>query len=113
MTVSQDGRGNFSTITDAINVAANNSDGRNGYLMIYVNASVYEEYISIAQDKKYLVMKGTGINKIVITGCRTVADGWSTFNSATFVGLITLHFTNAACEGYQDSLYIFSMRQFY
>ncbi|KAK2654408.1 hypothetical protein Ddye_014264 [Dipteronia dyeriana] len=142
MTVSQDGRGNFSTITDAINAAENNSDGRNGYLMIYVNAGVYEEYISIAQNKKYLLMKGAGINKTVITGCRSVADGWSTFNSATFAVMapnfvmmgITVRNTAGAIkgqavalrsgahystfyqcsfEGYQDTLYVLSIRQFY
>ncbi|TXG71353.1 hypothetical protein EZV62_006288 [Acer yangbiense] len=142
MIVSQDGRGNFSTITDAINAAANNSDGRNGYVMIYVNAGVYEEYISIAQNKKYLLMKGAGINKTVITGCRSAADGWSTFNSATFAVMapnfvmmgITVRntagafkgqavallsgahystFYRCSFEGYQDTLYVFSMRQFY
>lgn len=163
--VSQDGIGNFSSINEAINVAPNNTDGSNGYFLIYVRAGVYEEYISIAKNKKYLFMMGEGINKTVITGNRSVADGWTTFNSATF-GMPSKFFVNtvfvsqANCfinvaavvspnfvmmdmtirntagaikhqgvalrsgadlstfyrcsfEGYQDTLYTHSLRQFY
>ncbi|KAH7578315.1 hypothetical protein JRO89_XS01G0367100 [Xanthoceras sorbifolium] len=140
--VSQDGSGNFSTITDAINVAPNNTDGSNGYFLIYVTAGVYEEYISIAKNKKYLMMMGDGINQTVITGNRSVVDGWTTFNSATFVVVspnfvmmdITIRNTAGAIkqqavalrsggdlstfyrcsfEAYQDTLYTHSLRQFY
>lgn len=82
--VSQDGTGNFTTINDAVAVAPNNTDGKSGYFLIYVTAGVYEEYVSIAKNKKYLMMIGDGINQTVITGNRNVVDGWTTFNSATF-----------------------------
>ncbi|RVX20552.1 putative pectinesterase/pectinesterase inhibitor 41 [Vitis vinifera] len=84
VTVNQDGSGNFTTINDAIAVAPNNTDGSNGYFVIYIQAGVYEEYVSIAKNKKYLMMIGDGINQTVITGNRNVVDGWTTFNSATF-----------------------------
>ena len=84
VTVSQDGSGNFTTINDAIAAAPNNTEASDGYFVIYVNAGVYEEYVSIAKKKKYLMMIGDGINQTVITGNRSVADGWTTFNSATF-----------------------------
>jgi pectinesterase len=84
VTVSQDGQGNFTTINDAVAAAPNNTDGSNGYFMIYVTAGIYEEYVSIAKNKKYLMMVGDGINQTVITGNRSVVDGWTTFNSATF-----------------------------
>ncbi|KAL5862944.1 hypothetical protein ACOSQ3_000458 [Xanthoceras sorbifolium] len=142
VTVSQDGSGNFSTITDAINVAPNNTNGSNGYFLIYVTAGVYEEYISIAKNKKYLMMMGDGINQTVITGNRSVVDGWTTFNSATFAVVapnfvmvdITIQNTAGAVkhqavalrsgadlssfyrcsfEAYQDTLYTHSLRQFY
>jgi pectinesterase len=45
---------------------------------------VYEEYVSIDKKKKYLMMIGVGINQTIITGNRNVADGFTTFNSATF-----------------------------
>ncbi|KAK4762524.1 hypothetical protein SAY86_008292 [Trapa natans] len=82
--VSQDGTGNFSTINDAISAAPNNSAGTDGYFVIYVTAGIYEEYVSIAKNKKYLMLIGDGINQTVITGNRSVVDGWTTFNSATF-----------------------------
>jgi pectinesterase len=84
VTVRQDGQGNFTTINDAIAAAPNKTDGSNGYFMIYVTAGIYEEYVSIAKNKRYLMMVGDGINQTVITGNRSVVDGWTTFNSATF-----------------------------
>ncbi|XP_039154795.1 probable pectinesterase/pectinesterase inhibitor 20 [Eucalyptus grandis] len=93
-------------------------------------------------DKMYLMMIGDGINQTVITGNRSVADGWTTFNSATFAVVapnfvaVNITFQNTAgpaksqavavrsgadlsvfysCsfEAYQDTLYTHSMRQFY
>ncbi|KAJ4824656.1 hypothetical protein Tsubulata_047778 [Turnera subulata] len=142
LTVSLDGSGDFTSITDAVNASPNNTDGSNGYFVIYVKAGVYEEYVSIAKNKKYLKIVGDGINQTVITGNRSVVDGWTTFNSATFavvapnfVGInLTIRntagaikhqavalrngadlsvFYNCSFEGYQDTLYTHSMRQFY
>lgn len=82
--VSQDGSWNFTTINDAVNAAPNNTDGSNGYFLIYITAGVYEEYVSIPKNKKYLMMVGAGINETIITGNHSVVDGWTTFNSPTF-----------------------------
>ncbi|KAG0483481.1 hypothetical protein HPP92_011565 [Vanilla planifolia] len=140
--VSQRGKGNFTTITDAVNSAPNNTNGNNGYYLIMVKAAVYEEYVSIPQNKQYIMMIGDGIKKTVVTGNHSVVDGWTTFNSATFAvvgqgfAAINMTFRNTAwavkqqavavrngadlstfylCsfEGYQDTLYAHSMRQFY
>ncbi|KAK9067702.1 hypothetical protein SSX86_011813 [Deinandra increscens subsp. villosa] len=140
--VSQDGSGNFTTITDAVNFAPNNSDPSAGYFVVRVTAGVYEEYVNIPKNKKYLMMIGDGINQTVITGNRSVVDGWTTFNSATFIVVspnfvaVNLTIRNTAgaikhqavalrngadlstfylCsfEGYQDTLYAHSLRQFY
>lgn len=95
VTVSQDGSGNFTTISDAIAAAPNKSVSTDGYFLIYVTAGVYEENVSIDKKKTYLMMVGDGINKTIITGNRSVVDGWTTFSSATFgnnKSLIT-HFT--------------------
>ncbi|XP_010522800.1 PREDICTED: probable pectinesterase/pectinesterase inhibitor 7 [Tarenaya hassleriana] len=142
VTVSQDGSGNFSTISDAVAAAPNNTDGRNGYFLIYVTAGIYEEYVSVAKNKRFLMMVGDGINRTVITGNRSVVDGWTTFNSATFAVVapnfvaVNITFRNTAgpekhqavalrsgadlsifysCsfEAYQDTLYTHSLRQFY
>ncbi|TKY52504.1 pectinesterase/pectinesterase inhibitor 41 [Spatholobus suberectus] len=85
VTVSKDGSGNFTTINDAIAAAPNKTSSTAGYFLIYVTAGVYEENVSIDKKKTYLLMVGDGINKTIITGNRSVVDGWTTFKSATFV----------------------------
>jgi len=82
--VSQDGSGNFTTINDAIAAAPNNTAADSGYFLIFISAGVYQEYISIAKNKKYLMMVGDGINQTIITGDHNVVDNFTTFNSATF-----------------------------
>lgn len=84
VTVSQDGTGNYPNITAAVAAAPNNTDGSGGFFLIYVSAGIYEEYVSVAKNKRYLMMIGDGINQTVVTGNRSVVDGWTTFNSATF-----------------------------
>ncbi|XP_038989115.1 probable pectinesterase/pectinesterase inhibitor 41 [Phoenix dactylifera] len=140
--VSQDGSGNFTTIMDAVDSAPDKLDGSSGYYLIFVDAGVYEEYVVISKKKKYLMMIGDGINRTVLTGNHSVVDGWTTFNSSTFAAVgqgfvaINMTFRNTAgprkhqavavrndadlsafysCsfEGYQDTLYTHSMRQFY
>ncbi|KAK3041924.1 hypothetical protein RJ639_002232 [Escallonia herrerae] len=142
VTVNQDGSGNFTTINDAIAAAPNNTVASNGYFVIYVVAGVYEEYVSIAKNKQYLMMVGDGINQTIITGNRSVVDNSTTFNSATFAvvaqGFVAVDITfrntagavkhqavavrngadlstfySCSFEGYQDTLYTHSMRQFY
>lgn len=83
VTVSQDGSGNFTTINDAVAAAPNKSLSTDGYFLIYVTAGVYEENVAIDKKKTYLMMMGDGINKTIITGNRSVVDGWTTFSSAT------------------------------
>ncbi|KAK1292382.1 putative pectinesterase/pectinesterase inhibitor 20 [Acorus calamus] len=81
--VSQDGTGNFTTISDALDAAPNNTKVDDGYYLIYVTAGVYEEYVTVTKKKKYVMMIGDGINQTVITGNRSMGDGWPTFNTAT------------------------------
>ncbi|WCJ26906.1 Plant invertase/pectin methylesterase inhibitor superfamily [Euphorbia peplus] len=140
--VNQDGSEKFRTITDAVNAAANNTVSSDGYYVIHVTAGVYNEYVSIPKYKKYLMMIGDGMDRTVITGNRSNVDGWTTFNSATFAVVgqgfvaVNITFQNTAgaikhqavalrsgadqsafykCrfEGYQDTLYTHSLRQFY
>ncbi|XP_043707608.1 probable pectinesterase/pectinesterase inhibitor 20 [Telopea speciosissima] len=140
--VSQDGSGNFTTINAALAAAPNNTNITDGYFVIYVVSGVYSEYVTIDKNKLNIMMTGDGIRKTVITGNRSVADGWTTFNSATFIVLgqgfvaINITFRNTAgaiknqavavrngadlstfysCsfEAYQDTLYAHSLRQFY
>ncbi|VVA25254.1 Hypothetical predicted protein [Prunus dulcis] len=143
VTVSQDGSGNFTTISDAVEAAPNNSAPSKGYFLIYIKAGVYEEYVTIDKKKKYLMMIGDGINQTVVTGNRSVKGGnWTTFRSATFAvvgqGFVAVNMTfrntagaensqavavrngadlstfyRCSFEGYQDTLYTHNQRQFY
>ncbi|CAF1797568.1 unnamed protein product [Brassica oleracea var. botrytis] len=142
VTVNQNGTGNFTTINEAVAAAPNKTDGSNGYFLIYVTAGLYEEYVEIPKYKRYVMMIGDGINQTVITGNRSVVDGWTTFKSATFIltgpnfiGVnITIRntagptkgqavalrsggdfsvFYSCSFEAYQDTLYTHSLRQFY
>lgn len=82
--VNPDGSGDFVTINDAVDAAPNKTGTNNGYHVIYVVAGIYSEYVSIAKNKENLMIIGDGIDQTVITGSRSVVDGWTTFQSATF-----------------------------
>ncbi|KAK7284626.1 hypothetical protein RJT34_19375 [Clitoria ternatea] len=67
--VSQDGSGNFTTVNDAVAAAPNNANNAtDGYFLIFIREGVYEEYVSIPQNKAYLMMIEDGINCTIITG---------------------------------------------
>ena len=84
MTVAQDGRGNFTTIGDAVEFAPNSTSIDGGYTAIFIGPGVYHENVVVAKNKKNLIMIGSGVDQTVITGNRSVIDGWTTYNSATF-----------------------------
>ncbi|PIN09834.1 Pectinesterase [Handroanthus impetiginosus] len=142
VTVSPYGGANFTSINDAVSFAPNNSAVEDGYFIIHARQGYYEEYVMIPRNKKNIMLIGDGINTTVIVGNRSVVDGWTTFNSATFVVYgehfvamdITIKnlagpekhqavavrntadlstFYRCSFEGYQDTLYAHSMRQFY
>ncbi|KAF2309928.1 hypothetical protein GH714_005665 [Hevea brasiliensis] len=82
--VNKKGTGNFTTINDAVAAAPNNTAIGSGYFVIYVVKGLYHEYVSIPKNKQNIMMIGDGIGNTVITGNRSVVDGWTTFSSATF-----------------------------
>ncbi|CAH2054156.1 unnamed protein product [Thlaspi arvense] len=133
---------NFTTISDAIAAVPNNTRPEDGYFVIYAREGVYEEYIVVPINKKNLMLMGDGINKTIITGNHNVVDGWTTYNCSSFAVIgerfmaVDVTFRNTAgpekhqavalrnnaegstfyrCsfEGYQDTLYVHSLRQFY
>nr|KYP43935.1 putative pectinesterase/pectinesterase inhibitor 25 [Cajanus cajan] len=140
--VSLDGRANFTSIGEAIASAPDFLRPEDGYFLIYVREGNYEEYVVVPIQKKNILLIGDGINKTCITGNHSVADGWTTYNSSTFAVsgerfvAVDVTFRNTAgpqkhqavavrnnadlstfyrCsfEGYQDTLYVHSLRQFY
>ncbi|CAN6468239.1 unnamed protein product [Victoria cruziana] len=140
--VSKSGTADFRSINDAVAAAPDNVDARTGYYMIQIDPGVYEEYVTVGSSKTNIMMVGAGIDRTIITGSRSVGDGFTTFNSATlavvgrnFVGKdFTVRntagpakgqavavrncgdlstFFRCSFEGHQDTLYTHSMRQFY
>eukprot|EP01018_Ginkgo_biloba_P036794 Gb_22360 [translate_table: standard] len=137
--VAKDGSGKYTTITAAINAAPQKSSKR---YVIYVKAGVYTENIDISKKVTNLMLIGDGKDQTVVTGNENVQDGSTTFKSATVAvsgnGFIArdMTFENTAgpqkeqavalrvgsdlsvlyhCsfKGYQDTLYVYSLRQFF
>ncbi|XVE85442.1 hypothetical protein DITRI_Ditri17bG0091400 [Diplodiscus trichospermus] len=134
--VAQDGSGNFKTISEAVAAA-----GGGKRTVIHVKAGVYRENVDIKRSAKNIMLIGDGIDATVITGSKS-AQTTTTFNSAT-VGVagdgfvasdITFEntagpqkhqavalrsgsdysvFYRCSFKGYQDTLYVYSQRQFY
>eukprot|EP00249_Psilotum_nudum_P034413 c53436_g1_i1 orf=369-2219(+) len=140
LTVSKDGGGNFTSIQAAVDSVPVFPNQRT---IIYIKEGVYNETVRIPWNKTSITFVGDGMNKTIITGNRNVAmPGISTYESAT-VGVdgdgfmarnITIEntagpdkfqavalrvdsdlsaFYSCAILGYQDTLYVHSLRQFY
>lgn len=139
LVVAKDGSGNFTTIGAAVAAAPNNSATR---FVIYIKAGAYFENVDVAKNKQNLMFIGDGIGKTVVKASRNVVDGWTTFRSATVavvgdgflargitiensagpskhqavalrVGADLSAFYRCSFVGYQDTLYVHSLRQFY
>nr|XP_010919483.1 pectinesterase 2-like [Elaeis guineensis] len=141
--VAQDGSGNFRTIQGALDAATalRSSTTSGGRIVIQVKAGVYNEHLQVLSSLSDLTMVGDGKGKTIITGSRSVASGFTTFSSATFSvfgdGFIARDITfrntfgpgsqavallsgsdrsvfyRCSIEGYQDTLCVFTQRQFY
>ncbi|KAM7276260.1 hypothetical protein ACFE04_018126 [Oxalis oulophora] len=139
LVVAKDGSGNFTTISEAVDIAPNSSDTR---FVIYIKEGAYFENVEIVKKKTNLMFVGDGIGKTIVKASRNVVDGWTTFRSATIAvagkGFIMKGITvengagpskhqavafrsssdlsavfNSSFVGYQDTLYAHSLRQFY
>ncbi|KAL3604004.1 hypothetical protein D5086_004863 [Populus alba] len=134
--VATDGSGNVKTIKEAIDAASKRSGS--GRYVIYVKAGIYNENVEVRKNAKNVMFVGDGIGKTIVTGSKSAGGGTTTFKSATFDKFIArdMTFRNTAgaknhqavalrsgsdfsvfykCsfEGYQDTLYVYSQRQFY
>lgn len=80
LTVSKDGRGNFTTITQAVAAAPVDNPRRT---FIKIKAGVYDEHVIISKSKINLYLIGEGMNNTKITGNRSTSLGIRTFQTST------------------------------
>ncbi|KAI4357603.1 hypothetical protein L6164_001541 [Bauhinia variegata] len=136
--VAQDGSGNYKTISEGVAAASKRGGGR---VVVYVKAGVYKEQVEVTKSMKNLMIFGDGIDATIVTGSKS-AQSTTTFRSATF-GIagdgfmardITFEntagpqnhqavalrsgsdhsvFYRCSFKGNQDTLYVYSQRQFY
>lgn len=139
--VAQDGSGTVKTITEAIKKAPQNSPRR--VIIFVKAGTYEEPNLKVGRKKTNLWFLGEGKGRTVITGQKSVGhDQITTFHTASFAATGTgfvardISFVNEAgphnhqavalrvgadhaviyrCEvkGYQDTLYVHSLRQFY
>ncbi|KVI05430.1 pectinesterase [Cynara cardunculus var. scolymus] len=139
--VAQDGSGNYKTISEAVSAVPSLRKG-NSRFVIYVKAGVYKENVDIKKTMQNLMFVGDGMGSTIVTSDKNVQGGSTTFRSATFAvsgaGFIARDMTfentagpaqhqavafrsgsdlsvvyGCAFKGYQDTLYVYSGRQFY
>ncbi|KAK4396793.1 Pectinesterase 3 [Sesamum angolense] len=139
LTVAKDGTGDYQTISEAVNALPKRSNDR---FLIYVKEGEYEEQVVVDSDSWNVMIYGDGMNKTIVSGSLNHADGVATYNSGTLIaegrGFIArdISFKNTAgpaklqavalrsssdksifyrcsIDGYQDTLYVHSNRQFY
>ncbi|MED6188719.1 hypothetical protein PIB30_088608 [Stylosanthes scabra] len=139
VTVAKDGSGDFKTISEALAAMPKTYEGR---YVIFVKEGVYDETVTITQKMQNVTLFGEGSQKSIITGNNNFRDGTRTFQTASFAvlgdGFIGKSmgfrntagpeghqavaarvqadravFVNCRFEGYQDTLYAQTHRQFY
>ncbi|KAL3535467.1 hypothetical protein ACH5RR_003928 [Cinchona calisaya] len=139
VTVAKDGSGNFTTINAALAALPPVYDGR---YVIYVKEGVYDETVVVTKKMVNITIYGDGSQKSIVTGSKNFVDGVPTFLTATFAaegdGFIAQSigfrntagpekhqavalrvqsdraiFVNCRMEGYQDTLYAQTHRQYY
>ncbi|XP_071697925.1 pectinesterase-like [Rutidosis leptorrhynchoides] len=139
VTIAQDGTGNYHTINEALKFAP--VEAKKTYV-IYVKEGIYKEIIRIPKNLTHIMIMGDGPDKTRISGSLNFIDGITTYHTATVavggdffmardiafentagpekhqavalrVSADRTVFYNCRMDGYQDTLYAHTYRQFY
>lgn len=137
--VAKDGSGNFTTINEALQHVPKNGEKP---FVLYIKEGVYEEKVTFNKTFLHLMVIGDGPTRTRITGKLNYIDGVPTYHTATVavlgdffiakdigfenaagpekhqavavrVGADKAIFFNCHFDGYQDTLYAHTYRQFY
>ncbi|CAN7117034.1 unnamed protein product [Brassica rapa subsp. narinosa] len=137
--VAQDGSGQYKTINEALKFVPKK---KNTTFVVYIKAGIYQEYVQINKSMTHLVFLGDGPEKTIISGSKNYKDGITTYRTQTVaiigdsfiaknIGFVNTAgpakfqavavrvqsdesiFFNCRFDGYQDTLYAHSHRQFY
>ncbi|XWS35668.1 hypothetical protein CRYUN_Cryun20dG0016300 [Craigia yunnanensis] len=140
--VAKDGSGTHKTINEAVAAVARMGNRHPQRVIIYVKAGVYNEKVDIERNVKNIMLVGDGMDRTIVNGNRNVPDGATTLGSATFgvsgdgfwardmtfentagpskhqavaLRVSSDHsvFYRCSFKGYQDTLFVHSLRQFY
>ncbi|XP_020273830.1 putative pectinesterase/pectinesterase inhibitor 45 [Asparagus officinalis] len=134
VTVAKDGSGQFKSISAALENMPKKYKGR---YVIYVKPGVYDETVVVERNMENVTIYGDDPAKTIITGTKNFVDGTRTFQTATFAATFIIFyckilgrprinygilspitisrsvFLNCNMEGFQDTLYAQTHRQFY
>ncbi|KAL1548296.1 pectinesterase [Salvia divinorum] len=137
VTVAKDGSGQFKTITEALGTLPPKNIKP---FVVFVKAGLYKEYVVVPKGMNNVAIIGEGPLKTRIIGSKCVKDGVPTFQSATLTvtgegfmakdiaventapesQAVALRingdmgvFQNVHLDGFQDTLYSHSYKQFY
>ncbi|KAG2316131.1 hypothetical protein Bca52824_019253 [Brassica carinata] len=137
--VAQDGSGQYKTINEALKFVPKK---KNTTFVVHIKAGVYQEYVQINKSMTHLMFLGDGPEKTIISGNKNYKDGITTYRTQTVaiigdsfiaknIGFVNTAgaakfqavavrvqsdesiFFNCRFDGYQDTLYAHSHRQFY
>ncbi|CAN1219720.1 Putative pectinesterase/pectinesterase inhibitor 28 [Linum perenne] len=132
--VAEDGSGDYKTINEALENLLKEKKK--------IKAGTYKEYIEVSKKLDNLVLIGDGADKTLITGSKNFIDGVSTYHTSTVAVAADYFFAknlriensagaekhqavalrvsadfavfhNCTFDGYQDTLYTHTKRQFY
>ncbi|CAN1200423.1 Putative pectinesterase/pectinesterase inhibitor 28 [Linum perenne] len=142
ITVAADGSGDYETVKEALDKILEKKKKVGEVVVVYIKEGIYEEYVEVKKKIDNLVLIGDGADRTLITGDKSFVDGVGTFKTPTVAVVGNYFFAknlriensagpekhqavalrvsadfavfyNCTFDGYEDTLYTHTKRQFY